>query len=201
MLIWRLGEGRTEPETGQRKCLDAPAEAIVRLRSGRYRPPVAVSNWLAVPIQVFVLGPLGLTALLYVTLRWWDARRTGGPAITGKPGGLEITAVVLLLIGESLFLVGWVVGCVLLWVSPRWRWTDKLLGTLFGGGLMPYVWVWGPAGELCTGPSNCTSYGPPPWVGDAAVMISFLGQVAVAVWLLRRAAKQPRRTIPATPLS
>jgi hypothetical protein len=47
-----------------------------------------------------------------------------------RPGGLEIAAKILLPVGGFLLLVGWLAGCVLLWVSPRWRWTDKLLGTL-----------------------------------------------------------------------
>ena len=56
-----------------------------------------------------------------------------------KPLGVrEIAAVILLLIGGFIFLAGWVVGLVLLWASPRWRWPDKLLGTL--------VWPFGYAG-------------------------------------------------------
>lgn len=171
---------------------------------------MTVTSLFAVPFPVLALGLLGLTAVLYVALRWRDARRAGGAALTGRPGALAITAVVLVLIGLSLFLVGWVVGCVLLWVSPRWRWTDKLLGTLAGGGLAPYLFALANfslsiTGQVCTGGSGtaptCINYGPPPWVGDTAVVISFLGQVAVAVWLLRRAGRQPGRTITAAPLS
>src|SRR5207245_827411 len=57
-------------------------------------------------------------------------REAGGPVLASRPSGLEIAAVILLLIGGFVFLIGWVVGFVLLWTSPRWRWTDKLLGTL-----------------------------------------------------------------------
>ncbi len=64
------------------------------------------------------------------------AAETAG-AQRSRIGGLEIAAVVLLLVGGVIFVVGWVVGVVLLWASPRWRWTDKLLGTLvWPGGLM-----------------------------------------------------------------
>jgi hypothetical protein len=64
------------------------------------------------------------------------AAETIGPQHS-RLGGLEIAAVVLLLVGGVIFVVGWLVGVVLLWASPRWRWTDKLLGTLvWPGGLM-----------------------------------------------------------------
>jgi hypothetical protein len=52
------------------------------------------------------------------------------------PGVQEIIAVILLLIGGFLAGIGWVVGVVLLWSSPRWRTSDKVLGTLiWPGGL------------------------------------------------------------------
>lgn len=58
--------------------------------------------------------------------------------------GLELAAVLMLTLG-SVFppLVGWVVGVVLLWVSPLWRVREKLLGTL--------VWPGGPGGVLVFG--------------------------------------------------
>src|SRR6266702_5874294 len=52
----------------------------------------------------------------------------------------EIVTVILLLIGGIVIpVVGWVVGVVLLWSSPRWRWQDKLVGTVIwpGGLLVP----------------------------------------------------------------
>ena len=186
---------------------NAPSKAIVRFGPERHSPPVATTSLVTVPIPALVLGLLGLAAVLYVTLRSWHTRRTDGQALAGKPGGLEITAVVLLLIGGFLLLIGWVVGCDQLSLSPRRRWTDKLLGTLvWPGGLAPYLFMgWTIAGQVCTGssgmPPTCTSYGPPPWVGDATLVIFVLGQVAVAVWLLRRASKQPSQAITAALLS
>jgi uncharacterized membrane protein len=48
----------------------------------------------------------------------------------------EIAAMVLLLIGGFVFVVGWLVGVVLLWTSKIWTLRDKLIGTLVvPGGL------------------------------------------------------------------
>jgi len=48
----------------------------------------------------------------------------------------EVVAIVLLLAGGSLFLVGWLVGVALLWASDAWSVRDKLIGTLIvPGGL------------------------------------------------------------------
>jgi hypothetical protein len=56
----------------------------------------------------------------------------------GRAGALEICAVIFLLIGGLVLpVIGWVIGVVLLWASPRWRTADKLLGTLvWPGGLL-----------------------------------------------------------------
>lgn len=50
---------------------------------------------------------------------------------------MEFAAVALVLAGGILWRPAWLVGVTLLWVSPRWRWPDKLLGTLvWPGGLL-----------------------------------------------------------------
>jgi hypothetical protein len=61
---------------------------------------------------------------------------SASPAHRG-PGGLEIAAVVLALgsvlllpVVRGLGLLAWLVGIVLLWYSPRWRVSDKVLGTV-----------------------------------------------------------------------
>ncbi len=67
-------------------------------------------------------------------------------------GGLEAAALVLLLFGGFLVLVGWIVGAVLLWMSPRWTVREKLLGTLvWPFGLATPVLVGGLAAAFTTG--------------------------------------------------
>ncbi|HEU5332991.1 MAG TPA: hypothetical protein VFU73_09510 [Actinocrinis sp.] len=55
--------------------------------------------------------------------------------------GLEITTLVLLLFGAAAAGIGWLVGVLLLWSSPRWTRGEKLLGTLVvpGGLILPIV--------------------------------------------------------------
>jgi hypothetical protein len=129
-------------------------------------------------------------------------------AATGRArsrlGAREVAAVVLLLIGGFIFLAGWVAGLVLLWGSPRWRWPDKLLGTL--------VWPFGYAGVLygimagafssadnSAGPFcgyGCTSQGGgmPLWLSILILAAAFVPPIAVASWLVRRARRVPGQT-------
>lgn len=52
----------------------------------------------------------------------------------------EIATILLLLLGGFVFLVGWLVGMVLLWSSNAWTLRDKLLGTfVIPGGLATAV--------------------------------------------------------------
>jgi uncharacterized membrane protein len=56
----------------------------------------------------------------------------------------EIFAVILLAIGGFVFVIGWVVGVVLLWTSDRFTRTDKIVGTVlvpggFATGLLALV--------------------------------------------------------------
>lgn len=71
-------------------------------------------------------------------------RLVDGHAPGTEAGWMEFAAVALILtagvIGGVTGLfdgVGWLLGIVLLWVSVRWRWQDKLLATLvWPGGLL-----------------------------------------------------------------
>src|SRR5579871_1180796 len=113
---------RTMPRAPRRELLEQIAAHIAEARAG------------AAPLRG-VLDELGEPE---------DIAATG--RASGRLGGSEIAAVVLLLIGGFIFLVGWFVGLVLLWASPRWRWPDKLLGTLvWPGGLagVAFVGVYG----------------------------------------------------------
>jgi uncharacterized membrane protein len=57
-----------------------------------------------------------------------------------RRGLTEILALILLLVGGFVFVVGWFVGLVLLWVSEAWTTREKLVGTLLvPGGILPAV--------------------------------------------------------------
>ncbi|HEY2642003.1 MAG TPA: hypothetical protein VGI66_19195 [Streptosporangiaceae bacterium] len=139
----------------------------------------------------------------------------GGSSPTGRPpsgmGALEISAVTLLLAGGFLAGVGWFVGVILLWLSPRWRLSDKLLGTLiWPGGLVGALIVAGGGGAFfatgsgastcfgSSGPDNratqhCTTppAGIPGWLTTllviAAVVVIVGGPILVAIRLVRQA--------------
>lgn len=125
----------------------------------------------------------------------------GGSARAGA-GGQQIAAVILLLVGGPVFLIGWVVGVVLLWTSARWRWYDKLLGTLvWPGGLLGVVLFGalfavsnGSSHQLCTGgaghATTCVTQGGgglPNWLGILIFVVIIAAPIAVAIRLLRRA--------------
>lgn len=55
-----------------------------------------------------------------------------------RGGWLEYLALFGLLLGGFVFVVGWFVGLVLLWLSDVWTTGEKLVGTLLvPGGLLP----------------------------------------------------------------
>jgi hypothetical protein len=55
-----------------------------------------------------------------------------------RGGWREIVALVGLLVGGFVFVIGWFVGLVLLWVSDAWTTAEKLVGTfVIPGGLLP----------------------------------------------------------------
>ena len=119
----------------------------------------------------------------------------GQPA--SRAGAMEIIAVVLLLIGGFLFLIGWVVGLVLLWASPRWRWPDKLLGTLvWPGGLAGVIFV-GLIGASSGTITQCTGGGGvPAWVTILILVLAVVSPFAVAIRLLSRARRVPDQAEP-----
>jgi hypothetical protein len=133
-------------------------------------------------------------------------------AATGpvRPGAMERVgepmAVFLLLLGGFVFVVGWLAGVALLWLSPTWRLREKLLGT--------FVWPFGYLGVLLVGglatwTESCTSTatsaggdelvctgGPPypDWVGGvlAVVVLAAPALVAVVLWRRRQAVREGR---------
>lgn len=127
----------------------------------------------------------------------------GGPLVAARPGALEIAAVALLLLGGIAGLlvgipgivVGWGTGVVLLWVSPRWRWPDKLLGTMVwpGGLATPLLLLSLPASaSACVGGSNiatsCTGgSGLPAWLSILLIVVAVAAPILVGIRLLLRA--------------
>lgn len=93
--------------------------------------------------------------------------------------GLEITAILLLLFGAVLVGVGWLVGVLLLWASPRWSFADKLLGAL----ILP----WG-----LFMPVDLALQNPQFWNGagsSAALVVGMVAPIVTALWLTYRARK------------
>jgi hypothetical protein len=93
---------------------------------------------------------------------------------------LDTGTVVLLLVGGLLIGVGWIVGVVMLWASPRWRTSDKLFGTLvWPGGLAAVLVVLRFGGGL-----------PPPLV-LSLLLAGVAGPIFAAIRLLRQAWQAP----------
>ena len=102
------------------------------------------------------------------------------------PGALVIATVLLLLLGGLLIGVGWIVGAILLWTSPRWPTRDKLIATL--------VWPGGLAAVLALPRFGS---GLPSVLILALLLIGVSGPILVAIRLLRHARRAPAR--PADP--
>jgi len=147
-----------------------------------------------------------------------DIARAAAGARAGRPGGLEITAVVLLLVGGLLGLavgnlgfgaglVGaiavWLTGAVMLWASPRWRLSDKILGSLVwpGGLALPFLLASQPA-QVCSSGSgattSCTGWALPLWLGIPLAVVLVAAPLVVAIWLVHRARPRDQRD-PAVP--
>jgi hypothetical protein len=179
---------RTMPRARRRELLDEIGAHIAEARAAGTVPLQRVLDELGDPKDIAATGSTG-----------------------GRLGVREVAAVVLLLLGGFIFLAGWVVGLILLWASPRWRWPDKLLGTL--------VWPFGYAGVLYgllagafTNAANndgpfcgygCTSTsqggGMPTWLEVLILVAAFVPPIAVAIWLVLRARwvpDQAERPIP-----
>jgi hypothetical protein len=129
------------------------------------------------------------------------------PPPRARIAGRDIATVILLLVGGFVFLIGWVVGAVLLWTSTAWRTKDKVIGTLlFPGGLLAPILLLLVGGLMVArtsgGPcstvqqagsaavTHCASSGG-GWIGPAVaitlLVVSFVGPIFSAVWLIRTA--------------
>jgi hypothetical protein len=88
--------------------------------------------------------------------------------------------VILLLVGGFLIGLGWIAGVVMLWASPRWRTSDKLVGTL--------IWPGGLAAVLAV---VATGAGLPPPLVLSLLVVAVAGPIMAAVRLLRQVWQAP----------
>lgn len=119
-----------------------------------------------------------------------------------RRGLKEWAAIILLLFGGFIVVIGWFVGLVLLWSSRAWTTRDKWIGTLvIPGGLATGVWIGliaisAPTKKLCRsfagGVPHCTSAAGqstvPGILGVAVLVVLVLAPIATSVYLARRAA-------------
>lgn len=115
-----------------------------------------------------------------------------------------VTVFLILVGGVIVPVAGWVVGAVLLLASRRWTVRDKLAGLLvWPGGLMPAVAliVFAPTRQCVyvddtaghhSGAGECHGTAIPGWIGVPLLVLAFLGPVATAVYLTRRARRAVR---------
>jgi uncharacterized membrane protein len=127
------------------------------------------------------------------------AEAAGAPeGLRSRRGTQEWAAIILLLVGGFLFLIGWIVGLVLLWSSKAWTLRDKLIGTLVlpGGLLGSYVFF---AFGALSAAQVCTQVGNQPEACKgghstgvnllllAGLIASVVLPVLTAIYLARRA--------------
>jgi hypothetical protein len=180
---------RTLPRARRNELLDEIGTHITEARAAGVMPLEGVLDALGDPAEI--------------------AAAAGAGQRTDRLGWQEIAAVVLLLGGGFIFLIGWFAGLVLLWSSPRWRWPDKLLGTLIwpGGyaGLLfigEFLAIQGPV-QVCSGapgePTTCTGGGGfPTWASIVLVAVAVAGPAAMAIRLVVSGRRLPDHAEPGT---
>lgn len=180
---------RTLPRARRNELLDEIGTHITEARTAGAMPLRGVLDALGDPAEI--------------------AAAAGAGQRTDRLGWQEIAAVALLLGGGFIFLIGWFAGLVLLWSSPRWRWPDKLLGTLVwpGGyaGLLFFgelLAIQGPV-QVCSGaagePTTCTGGGGlPTWASIILVVVAVAGPAAMAIRLVVSGRRLPDQAEPGT---
>jgi hypothetical protein len=65
------------------------------------------------------------------------AAEAGAEAVVGGPSRIkEVIGLIMISVGSLIPIVGWVVGIVLVWMSPVWSKAQKLMATL----VWPFGW-------------------------------------------------------------
>jgi hypothetical protein len=145
------------------------------------------------------------------------AAASGQPEVT-RSTTMETWAIILLLLGGFVFLVGWFAGVALLWSSSLWTRRDKIIGTLVipGGlatGMLAFlITLSGVGGHACgssgpvyqigkngsrhliQGASQTTCHGGTSTPGLIGILIVFavllIAPIATSIYLGRRLNKQ-----------
>lgn len=116
------------------------------------------------------------------------------PAFRGpQRGALEIAAILFLLFGGLLWGVGWIVGVVLVLMSPLWTLSQKLLAIFilpagFAASMVFFVFASvATHSVLCD--NGCHSMQGLRWVWLLVPLTIFLGEVWLVVYLYRAAGR------------
>jgi hypothetical protein len=106
---------------------------------------------------------------------------TQAPAPAGRLRSREIAAILLLMFGGFIVVVGWLAGVFLLWTSARWTVREKTIGTLVvPGGYASAAY----ALLLTSSVTNCSgSRGLVTCVGGPTTLQQ-IGQIAVLVFVI-----------------
>lgn len=111
-----------------------------------------------------------------------------------KPGVREILALILLPIGGFLYIVGWVVGAILLVTSNVWTSREKVVGLLVvPGGLLPAALFGLMGARSCMGVidssgvvSETCSGGMPIWLAWVVMAVLVIGPIWTVFFLASR---------------
>ena len=122
-----------------------------------------------------------------------EARERFGVA-RAKPGVREVLALVLLPIGFVLWIVGWVVGAILLLTSNVWTSREKVIGLLvFPGGLLPAASLMLLPGQVCSETirngrtiSECSGGLMPVWLAWVLLVVLVVGPIWTVFYLASR---------------
>jgi uncharacterized membrane protein len=122
-----------------------------------------------------------------------------------KATWLDPVAIILLLVGGFLWIVGWAAGVILLWLSDVWNVRQKIIGTLFvpGGLLAAFMYVSTPTDvvhcrsevvrgltvEVCEGTSDGSRI-----LAWAILIFLVVAPIATAIYLGRALSRARRPT-------
>jgi uncharacterized membrane protein len=122
-----------------------------------------------------------------------EARERFG-VVRAKSGIREVLALFLLPIGGFLFVIGWVVGAILLATSNVWTSREKVIGLLvFPGGLLPAASLGLLPGQVCTEVtqngqtiSDCSGGLMPVWLAWVLLAVLVVGPIWTVFYLASR---------------